>query len=320
LREERRRRGNNPTVVVTVKKQAALHHHGGRTTPPLLLRLLVATFAPAFETCRSVVVVSLSSPELTRCLLSPFAAAPPLVAKALRYWLVFTRVKALLHRRCSFHRHRRCHLYRLRRSSFLSRSGRNAQASDKNGFDESIFRRILTFDGKFDANYWREYKVGWRETFRLMIRHKIQRKNPLSLFETHPHNHPQPQAFQRRPSHPTPMPMPPLPGREDDEAVVARAVSLSPSPNPCSSTIPGIATSAHVEPPPLEDNQDRYNEMITDAFGMGNTDDDGEEEPNPDAARFYDLLETASKPLFDGCVHSKLSACVRMMSIRPSLI
>ncbi|MED6121378.1 hypothetical protein PIB30_029630 [Stylosanthes scabra] len=59
-----------------------------------------------------------------------------------------------------------------------------------------------------------------------------------------------------------------------------------------------------------EDNQERYNEMITDAFGMGNTDDEGEEEPNPEAARFYELLEFASKPLINSCVHSKLSICV----------
>ncbi|MED6170106.1 hypothetical protein PIB30_027706 [Stylosanthes scabra] len=37
---------------------------------------------------------------------------------------------------------------------------------------------------------------------------------------------------------------------------------------------------------------------------MGNTTDLGEEAPNPDAAKFYELLETASKLLFDGCVHS----------------
>ncbi|MED6183397.1 hypothetical protein PIB30_037488 [Stylosanthes scabra] len=59
------------------------------------------------------------------------------------------------------------------------------------------------------------------------------------------------ETFQRRPSHPTPTPTPPLPGREDDEAVVARGVSLSPSLDICSSTIPGVATSAHVESPPL---------------------------------------------------------------------
>ncbi|MED6187650.1 hypothetical protein PIB30_078386, partial [Stylosanthes scabra] len=53
--------------------------------------------------------------------------------------------------------------------------------------------------------------------------------------------------------------------------------------------------------------------MITDALGLGNRDNDGEEEPNLEAARFYELLDSTTKPLFDGCVHSKLSACVRMM-------
>ncbi|MED6154833.1 hypothetical protein PIB30_116286, partial [Stylosanthes scabra] len=48
-----------------------------------------------------------------------------------------------------------------------------------------------------------------------------------------------------------------------------------------------------------DDNQERYNEMVTDAFGMGSTENVAEEDPNPEAASFYELLDCASKPLFD---------------------
>ncbi|MED6117906.1 hypothetical protein PIB30_114411, partial [Stylosanthes scabra] len=64
-----------------------------------------------------------------------------------------------------------------------------------------------------------------------------------------------------------------------------------------------------------ETNYDRYNEMIYDAFGVAE-EEIVDEEPNPEAARFYKLLESAAKPLWEGSVHSILSATVRMMSIK----
>ena len=64
-----------------------------------------------------------------------------------------------------------------------------------------------------------------------------------------------------------------------------------------------------------ESNYDRYNEMIYDAIGASNI-ENVEEEPNPEAKGFYDLLEAAAKPLWEGCVHSRLSCTVRMLSVK----
>ncbi|KAL6579029.1 hypothetical protein OROMI_009245 [Orobanche minor] len=42
-----------------------------------------------------------------------------------------------------------------------------------------------------------------------------------------------------------------------------------------------------------------------------------EEPPNPDAKKFYDMLEAANEPLWDGCEkHTKLSLVARLMSIK----
>ena len=38
------------------------------------------------------------------------------------------------------------------------------------------------------------------------------------------------------------------------------------------------------------------------------------EVPNPDAERFYSLLEAMNGPLWEGCVHLQLSLMVRMLS------
>ncbi|MED6191280.1 hypothetical protein PIB30_114676, partial [Stylosanthes scabra] len=47
------------------------------------------------------------------------------------------------------------------------------------------------------------------------------------------------------------------------------------------------------------DNHARYEEMMRDAFGMEGMEAVEEEEPNPEAARFYSLLESANEPLFE---------------------
>ena len=56
-----------------------------------------------------------------------------------------------------------------------------------------------------------------------------------------------------------------------------------------------------------EGNQKRYNDMVFDATGVMEL-EEAEQEPNPEVKRFYHLLESTTKPLFEGYVHSKLSA------------
>jgi hypothetical protein len=42
-----------------------------------------------------------------------------------------------------------------------------------------------------------------------------------------------------------------------------------------------------------------------------------EEEPNPDAARFFDLLKDSNEPLWDGCTnHSKLLVIAQVFTIK----
>jgi hypothetical protein len=42
-----------------------------------------------------------------------------------------------------------------------------------------------------------------------------------------------------------------------------------------------------------------------------------EEEPNADAARFFDLLKDSDEPLWDGCTnHSKLSVIIQVFTIK----
>nr|XP_025692701.1 uncharacterized protein LOC112794957 [Arachis hypogaea] len=64
-----------------------------------------------------------------------------------------------------------------------------------------------------------------------------------------------------------------------------------------------------------EAKQERYNEMVCDSIDERKL-EEPEEETNPEAKRFYHLLEAIAKPLYDGSVHSELSTCVRMMSIK----
>ncbi|XP_019240938.1 PREDICTED: uncharacterized protein LOC109220923 [Nicotiana attenuata] len=57
----------------------------------------------------------------------------------------------------------------------------------------------------------------------------------------------------------------------------------------------------------------RYNEMMRDAFG---TFPGVQSEPNDEAKHFYEQLLEASRPLYEGSVHSKLSVAVRLLSIK----
>ncbi|XP_019253809.1 PREDICTED: uncharacterized protein LOC109232493 [Nicotiana attenuata] len=57
----------------------------------------------------------------------------------------------------------------------------------------------------------------------------------------------------------------------------------------------------------------RYNEMMRDAFG---TFPGVQSELNDEAKRFYGQLLEASRPLYEGSVHSKLSVAVRLLSIK----
>ncbi|XP_019228470.1 PREDICTED: uncharacterized protein LOC109209617 [Nicotiana attenuata] len=67
---------------------------------------------------------------------------------------------------------------------------------------------------------------------------------------------------------------------------------------------------------PLAENNaenSRFSEMVRDAFVMH---PGAQSEPNDDARRFYEQLEEASRPLYKGSMHSKLSVAVRLLSIK----
>ena len=77
-------------------------------------------------------------------------------------------------------------------------------------------------------------------------------------------------------------------------------------------------TSTHSLDIELERNP--YESMIFDAAGpelMDQFEAHIEEPPNKEAKIFYELLQSAQRPLWDGCVdHSELSMAVRMLSIK----
>ncbi|XP_024639923.1 uncharacterized protein [Medicago truncatula] len=62
------------------------------------------------------------------------------------------------------------------------------------------------------------------------------------------------------------------------------------------------------------------NDMVADALGMELSynndveDEQGEQPPNEQAQRFYELLNECNVPLFEGCTQSKLSMCVRLLA------
>ena len=69
------------------------------------------------------------------------------------------------------------------------------------------------------------------------------------------------------------------------------------------------------------DNTKPYRNIVMDAMRMnqGNVSQCPivEEEPNAEAARFFDLLKDFDKPLWDGCTnHSKLSAVAQVFTIK----
>jgi hypothetical protein len=69
------------------------------------------------------------------------------------------------------------------------------------------------------------------------------------------------------------------------------------------------------------ENSNPYRNMVIDAMRMseGNVRECPiiEEEPNADAARFFDLLKDSDEPLWDGCTnHSKLSAVAQVFTIK----
>jgi hypothetical protein len=69
------------------------------------------------------------------------------------------------------------------------------------------------------------------------------------------------------------------------------------------------------------ENSNPYRNMVMDAMRMseGNVRECPivEEEPNADAARFFDLLRDSNELLWDGCTnHSKLSAVAQVFTIK----
>ncbi|MBW1279351.1 hypothetical protein KYD79_26520, partial [Escherichia coli] len=62
----------------------------------------------------------------------------------------------------------------------------------------------------------------------------------------------------------------------------------------------------------------RFEEMVTDAFPGVMSTPDVAEEPNVDAKNFYDMLDSAKQPIYEGCREglSKLSLASRMMTIK----
>ncbi|PNX59693.1 hypothetical protein L195_g059814, partial [Trifolium pratense] len=64
------------------------------------------------------------------------------------------------------------------------------------------------------------------------------------------------------------------------------------------------------------------NDMISDALGFnvvnnGLEDEyDGDELPNAEAQRFFNLLRETNEPLFEGSTDSKLTVCVKLLGIK----
>ena len=63
----------------------------------------------------------------------------------------------------------------------------------------------------------------------------------------------------------------------------------------------------------------RIDDMVQDAFGVHSNFDfanQGEEAPNVECKIFFEQLESASRPLYEGSPHSQLSIAVRLLSIK----
>jgi hypothetical protein len=83
----------------------------------------------------------------------------------------------------------------------------------------------------------------------------------------------------------------------------------------------GSTSSASNVHEAANDNTNPYRNMIMDAMKMnqGNVSQCpiGEEEPNADVTRFFDLLKDSNEPLWDDCMnHSKLSAVAQVFNIK----
>ena len=86
-------------------------------------------------------------------------------------------------------------------------------------------------------------------------------------------------------------------------------------------TVVGSTSSASNVHETANDNTNPYRNMVIDAMrmnqGNGNQCPIIEEEPNADAARFFDLLKDSDEPLWDGCTnHSKLSVIAQVFTIK----
>jgi len=86
-------------------------------------------------------------------------------------------------------------------------------------------------------------------------------------------------------------------------------------------TVVGSTSSASNVHEAANDNTNPYRNMVMDAMrmnqGNGSQCPIVEEEPNADAARFFDLLKDSDEPLWDGCTnHSKLSAIAQVFTIK----
>jgi uncharacterized protein YggL (DUF469 family) len=80
------------------------------------------------------------------------------------------------------------------------------------------------------------------------------------------------------------------------------------------------------------DEFNEMNDMITNALGFNvpnyvpndvdDLDDDeydadvNVEQPNDEVQRFFDLLKETNKPLFEGCLDSKLTVCIRLLGLK----
>jgi len=83
----------------------------------------------------------------------------------------------------------------------------------------------------------------------------------------------------------------------------------------------GSTSSASNVHEAANDNTNPYRNMVMDAMRMNQGKVSQcpivEEEPNADAARFFDLLKDSDEPLWDGCTnHSKLSAVAQVFTIK----
>jgi hypothetical protein len=86
-------------------------------------------------------------------------------------------------------------------------------------------------------------------------------------------------------------------------------------------TVVGSTSSASNVHEAANNNTNPYINMVMDAMRMnqGNVSQCPiiEEEPNADAARFFDLLKDSDKPLWDGYTnHSKLSTVAQVFTIK----